>query len=120
MPQTSRTKQAGSAALERLQASIDAAETALKDLRGEVSRDSRDLLKDLGTTLKDARRNLTRSRQRIVKDLEQIEQALVKGKAARAASKRTSTAPRTSTARSTKATRPTSSTKQARSRPKTS
>jgi hypothetical protein len=119
MPQTSRTKQAGSAALERLQASIEAAETALKDLRGEVSRDSRDLLNDVGTTLKDARRNLTRSRQRIVKDLERIEQALVKGKAARPATKRTSTAPRTSAARSTKATRPTSSTKQARSRPKT-
>jgi hypothetical protein len=32
MPQTSRTNQAGSAALDRLQASIEAAETALKDL----------------------------------------------------------------------------------------
>jgi hypothetical protein len=117
MPQTSRTKQPAALRSSRLQASIEAAETALKDLRGEVSRDSRDLLK--GTTLKDARRNLTRSRQRIVKDLEQIEQALVKGKAVRPATKRTSTAPRTSAARSTKATRPTSSTKQARSRPKT-
>jgi hypothetical protein len=96
MPPTSRTKQAGSAALERLQASIDAAETALKDLRGEMSRDSRDLLNDVGSTVKDARRNLTRSRQRIVKDLEQIDQALMKGKAARPATKRTSTAPRTS------------------------
>jgi hypothetical protein len=47
------------------------------------------LLKDVGTTLKDARRNLTRSRQRIVNDLEQIEQALVKGKAARPATPHT-------------------------------
>jgi hypothetical protein len=100
-PQTRRAKQAGSAALDRPQASIQAAETALKDLRGEVSRDSRDLLKDVGTTLKDARRNLTRSRQRIVKDLEQIEQALVKGKA-RPATKPATSAQRASAARSPK------------------
>jgi hypothetical protein len=39
MPQTRRAsaKQAGSAALDRLLASIEAAETALKDLPGEVS-----------------------------------------------------------------------------------
>jgi phage-related tail protein len=80
MPQTRRAKQAGSAALDRLRASIEAAETALKDLQGEVSRDSRALLKDVGKTLTTARRNLTRSRGRIVKDLEQIQQALVKGK----------------------------------------
>ena len=44
MPQTRRAKQAGSAALDRARASIEAAETALKNLQGEVSRDSRDLL----------------------------------------------------------------------------
>jgi hypothetical protein len=112
MPQTRRAKQAGSAALDRLQASIEAAETALKDLRGELSRDSRDLLKDVGTTLHDARRNLTRSRKLIVKDLEQIEQALVKGKAARPAPKRATSAPSASAARSPKAARTASSTKQ--------
>jgi hypothetical protein len=105
MPQTRRAKQAGSAALDRLQASIEAAETALTNLQGEVSRDSRDLLKDIGTTLKATRRNLTRSRRRIAKDLEQIEKALVKGKApARPAPKRARTAPRASAARSSKAT----------------
>src|SRR6202162_3741028 len=99
MPQTRRAKQAGSAALDRLRASIEAAEKALKDLQGEVSRDSRDLLKDVGSTLKTARRNLTRSRRRITKDLEQIEQALVKGKApARRAPKRATSAPRASAA----------------------
>jgi hypothetical protein len=106
MPQTRRAKQAGSAALDRLLASIEAAETALKDLPGEVSRDSRDLLKDIGKTLKTARRNLIRSRRRIVKDLEQIEQALVKGKAARPAPKRATSTPRGSAARSSKAARP--------------
>src|SRR5437879_12767063 len=87
MPQTRRAKRAGSAALDRLRASIEASETALKDLQGEVGRDSRALLKDVGKTLTTARRNLTRSRGRIVKDLEQIQQALVKGKTTRPAPK---------------------------------
>ena len=104
MPQAHRGKQAGSAALDRLQASIESAETALKDLRGEVSRDSRDLLKDIGKTLKATQRNLTRSRRRIAKDLEQIEKALMNGKApARPATKRATRAPRASAARSSKA-----------------
>ncbi len=119
MPQTRRTKQAGSTALDRLGASIEAAETALKDLQGEVSRDSRHVLKDVGTTLKTARGNLTRSRRRIAKDLEQIEQALVKGKAAaRPARKRAASAPRASAARSRKAARPKSSTKRTAKRAK--
>jgi cob(I)alamin adenosyltransferase len=80
MPQTRGAKQAGSAALDRLQASIEAAETALKDLQGEVSRNNRALLKDIGTTLKATRRNLNRSRRRIAKDLQQIQQALVKAR----------------------------------------
>jgi hypothetical protein len=105
MPQARRAKQAGSAALDRLRASIEAAETALKDLQGEVSRDSRDLVKDIGRTLKATQRNLTRSRRRIAKDLEQIERALVKGKApARPTTKRAAGASRGSAAgRATKA-----------------
>jgi hypothetical protein len=105
MPQTRRAKQAGSAALDRLLASIEAAETALKELPGEVRRDSRDLFKDIGKTLKTARRNVIRSRRRIVKDLEQIEKALVKGRAARPAPKRATSAPSASAARSSKAAR---------------
>jgi hypothetical protein len=121
MPQTRHAKQAGSAALDRLQASIEAAETALKDLRGEVSRDSRDLLKDIGMTLRATRRNLIRGRRRIAKDLEQIEQALVKGKAAaRPAPKRATSARRASSARSRKPARPTSSTKRTAKRGKVS
>jgi hypothetical protein len=128
MPQTRRAKQAGSAALDRLQASIEAAETALKDLQGEVSRNNRALLKDIGTTLKATRRNVNRSRRRIGKDLQQIQQALVKGKAAaRPAPKRATPAPkratstrRVSAGRSSKATPPTSSTKRSTKRGKAS
>ena len=104
MPQTRRAKQAGSAALDRLRASIEAAETALKDLQGEVSRDSRDLLKDIGKTLKATQRNLTRSRRRIAKDIEHLEHALVKGKAASRPAPKATSASRSSTA--SKAARP--------------
>jgi hypothetical protein len=125
MAQTRRAKQAGSAALDRLRASIEAAEAALKDLQGEVSRDSRALLKDVGKTLTTARRNLTRSRGRIVKDLEQIQQALVKGKTSgpaptSPAKKRPPGASRGSAARSSTTARRTSSTKRTAKRGKVS
>ena len=134
MPQTRRAKQAGSAALDRVRASIEAAETALKDLQGEVSRDSRALLKDVGKTLTTAQRNLTRSRGRIVKDLEQIQKALVKGKMTppapkrpakkpakkRAAKKRAGSASRGSTTQSRRAATRTSSAKRTANRRKAS
>ena len=117
MPQTRRAKQAGSAAIDRARASIEAAETGLKNLQGEVSRDSRDLLKDVGKTLRTARRNLTRGRRQIVRDFEHMQDALVKGKSPgpqkRAASgaasasrpKRTATTRRRKTPRSRPASR---------------
>jgi hypothetical protein len=113
MPQTRRAKQAGSAALDRARASIEAAETALKNLQGEVSRDSRDLLKDVGKTLRTARGNLTRGRRQIIKDFEHMQDALVKGKSPRAQKrapsasrpKRAPTARRRKTARSGAASR---------------
>ena len=54
----SRAKGTGEDALDRLTRSVEAAQEALKDLRKEVSRGTREVLKDLDTTLKDARRNL--------------------------------------------------------------
>jgi hypothetical protein len=107
MPQTRRAKQAGSAALDRLRASIEAAETALKDLQGEVSRDSRDLLKDIGKTLKATQRNLTRSRRRIARDIEHLEHALVKGKSpSRPAPKKAASTSRTGAAGASKSASP--------------
>jgi ABC-type transporter Mla subunit MlaD len=80
-------------ALGRLSDSIDAAQVALKDLRSEMSRGSRELLKDLDKTLRDARKNLGRTRRRIAKDLEEVQKA--------ARGKRTTTARRASSARGT-------------------
>jgi ABC-type transporter Mla subunit MlaD len=74
------TRQRGAAsggpdALGRLNDSIEAAQAALKDLRSEMSRGSRELLKDLDKTLRDARKNLGRTSRRIAKDLEEVQQA---------------------------------------------
>jgi ABC-type transporter Mla subunit MlaD len=104
------TRQRGAAregpdALGRLNDSIEAAQAALKDLRSEMSRGSRELLKDLDKTLRDARKNLGRTRRRIAKDLDEVQQA-ARGKrtttARRASSSRRST-PRRSAGRSASA-----------------
>jgi ABC-type transporter Mla subunit MlaD len=89
-------------ALGRLNGSIEAAQAALKDLRSEMSRGSRELLKDLDKTLRDARKNLGRTRRRIAKDLDEVQQA-ARGKrttTARRASSRGGTARRRSAGRS--------------------
>jgi ABC-type transporter Mla subunit MlaD len=90
------TRQRGAAsggpdALGRLNDSIEAAQAALKDLRSEMSRGSRELLKDVDRTLHDARKNLGRTRRRIAKDLDEVQQA--------ARGKRTTTARRASSSR---------------------
>ena len=92
------TRQRGAAsggpdALGRLNDSIEAAQAALKDLRSEMSRGSRELLKDLDKTLRDARKNLRRTSRRIAKDLDEVQQA--------ARGKRTTTARRASSSRGT-------------------
>jgi ABC-type transporter Mla subunit MlaD len=76
----SATRQRGASsggpdALGRLNNSIEAAQAALKDLRSEMSRGSRELLKDLDKTLRDARKNLGRTSRRITKDLDEVQQA---------------------------------------------
>lgn len=84
----------GDDALRRLQASIDAAEVALKDLRREMGRGSRDLLADLDRTLKDARKNARRAGRAMVRDLEQVQKAA----AGQQKSRRTTARKRTQTA----------------------
>ena len=89
----------GPDALGRLSDSIEASQAALKDLRSEMSRGSRELLKDLDKTLRDARKNLGRTSRRIAKDLDEVQQA--------ARGKRTTTARRASSSRGSTARRST-------------
>jgi hypothetical protein len=76
-----KTAGGGGKSLERLHDSIDAAEAALKDVRSEMSRGSRELLKDVERTLRDARKNLRRVSRSVSKDLEEVGQA-VRGQSA--------------------------------------
>ena len=69
--------------VERLDKAIAAAQDALKDLRGDLSRGRRDLVKDMDKTLKDARGNLRRVRSTIVEDLEDVGRKLSGGGAKR-------------------------------------
>src|SRR5256885_4807689 len=79
----SRARHVGQVAFDRLTQSVEAAQVALKDLRKELSKGSRDVLADLETTLKDARKDLRSVRRTVTRDLEQIPRALVSGKPAR-------------------------------------
>ncbi len=95
-----RSTRGGSAALDRLGGSLEAAQEALKDLRGELSKGGRDLLKDLDVLLRDARKNLRSTQRTLVKDLDEV-QKVAAGKR-RPAAKR-ATAARTATKRSSAA-----------------
>ena len=70
-----RPAQGDQSAYERLNASVEAAQVALKELRGELGRGSRELLHDVDVTLRDARKNLRSVSRQVVKELEQVQQA---------------------------------------------
>jgi uncharacterized protein YukE len=78
----SRARDAGQTAFDRLTQSVEAAQAALKDLRKELSKGTRDVLEDLDTTLKDARKNVRSVRRTVARDLEQVQRALTTGKPA--------------------------------------
>ena len=63
------------AALDRLAGSLDAAQDALKDLRRELSKGGRDVLRDIDVLLRDARMNLRGAQRTLVKDLEEVRKA---------------------------------------------
>jgi hypothetical protein len=69
-------------ALGRLEKSIDAAEAALKDLRTELGRGRRDLVKDLDKTLSDSRKNLRSLSREVAKDLAKLQKAATSRSAA--------------------------------------
>ncbi len=71
----SATTKSAPRALPRVEKSIHAAEAALKDLRTELGRGGRDLVKDLDKTLKDARNNLSSLSKTIAKDVGKVQKA---------------------------------------------
>jgi hypothetical protein len=107
----------GGGPLDRLGGSLDAAQEALKDLRRELSKGGRDVLKDLDVLLRDARKNLRGARRTIVKDLEEVQKAAAgkrrpavqhePAKRATTTKRSSAAAPRKSTGRTTHAARKT-------------
>ena len=82
----------GHTALDRLTKSVDAAQDALKDLRGEMSKGGSGILKDVDKQLKDARKSLRGHSKSVIKDLEELQQKLPgRGGAKKTSSARKST-----------------------------
>jgi hypothetical protein len=78
MPQARRSTTAAKRrprALNTLEKSIDSAQGAIKDLRSDLGRGGRDLVKELDKALADARKNLRSLTQAITKELEQVQRA---------------------------------------------
>src|SRR4051794_17214283 len=61
--------------LARLDKSINASQDALKELRKELGRGGRDVLKDIEKTLKDSRKNLTSLTRTVGRDLGKVQRA---------------------------------------------
>jgi flagellar hook-basal body complex protein FliE len=90
----------GHTALDRLTKSVDAAQDALKDLRGEMGKGGSGILKDVDKQLKDARKSLRTHSKSVLKDLEGLQEKLPGvGGAKKSSSSRKSTSSRSSTAR---------------------
>ena len=90
----------GHTALDRLTKSVDAAQDALKDLRGEMSKGGSGILKDVDKQLKDARKSLRSHSKSVIKDLEGLQQKIASAAPSRGGAKKTSSARKSTTSRS--------------------
>lgn len=94
----------GHTALDRLTKSVDAAQDALKDLRGEMSKGSSSILRDVDKQLKDARKGLREASKNVLKDLDGLQRKVASAAPGRSSAKKSTTA-RKSTARKASASR---------------
>ena len=81
----------GQTALDRLTKSVDAAQDALKDLRGEMSKGSTSILKDVDKQLKDARKGLRGASKSVLADLEGLQSKVASAVPSRGGTKKAST-----------------------------
>jgi ABC-type transporter Mla subunit MlaD len=89
--------------VDRVDDAIAAAQDALKDLRGDLSRGRKVLVKDLDKTLKDARSSLRRVRGTLVEDLDDVGRKLTgKAKPTTKAKPKPKAKPKASAAKSAK------------------
>jgi hypothetical protein len=87
-----RRQQTTADGLDRVGATLDAAQEALKALRTDLGAGGRDLVKDVETLLKSARRDTARLGRSVRADLDQLREAVATG-GKPAAPKRRPTAP---------------------------
>ena len=90
----------GHTALDRLTKSVDAAQDALKDLRGEMSKGSSSVLKDVDKQLREARKNLRGASKSVLKDLDGLQQRISSAAPGRGGAKKSTTARKSTSSRS--------------------
>jgi hypothetical protein len=73
---TSPRKSTAAASLDRLNASLEAAQKALADLGGNLGRGGRDVLKDVQKLVRDARRDTVRLNKTLLADLDRIQKTV--------------------------------------------
>jgi hypothetical protein len=73
---TSSRKSTAAASLDRLNASLEAAQKALTDLGGTLGRGGRDVLKDVQKLVRDARRDTLRLNKSLLADLNQLQKTV--------------------------------------------
>jgi hypothetical protein len=97
---TSPRKSAAAASLDRLNASLEAAQKALADLGSNLGRGGRDVLKDVQKLVRDARRDTVRLNKTLLADLDRL-QKTVTGRGVRSrASQKSRTTRKTTTRKS--------------------
>ena len=85
---TSSRKSTAAASLDRLNASLDAAQKALTDLGGNLGRGGRVLLKDVQKLVRDARRDTVRLNKTLLTDLDKLQKTVTgRGGGSRASQK---------------------------------
>jgi hypothetical protein len=107
---TSSGKSSAAASLDRLNASLEAAQKALADLGGNLGRGGRDVLKDVQKLVRDARRDTVRLNKTLLADLDRI-QKTVTGRGGRSRASQKSRATRKTATRKTASTASTRSSK---------
>jgi ribonuclease E len=95
----STTTARGPRSLGRLEKAVDAAQGHLKDLRKELGRSGRDIVKDLDKALSDSRKNLRSLTQTVAKDVSNLQKAATSGR--KTTARKTTTRKRTAAKKST-------------------
>jgi hypothetical protein len=108
---TSSRKSTAAASLDRLNASLEAAQKALADLGGNLGRGGRDVLKDVQKLVRDARRDTVRLNKTLLADLDRLQKTVTGRGVKPRASQKSRATPKTQTRKAASGTASTRSAK---------